>query len=131
MKRLLAGVFEFDEAGRPVGRCDGPRMQKFLISCTRALYFYETFEKLLLPLKVTNISNDFRDSQHTESLRERERFFDSEVGNAEIKGSEKDVFNYSIKEISEKDIKLIRLVFYGTLKHWVYYYPGLSYKGNF
>jgi len=131
VKRLLAEVSEFDYSGRPVGHCDGQRMQRFLAACARAVYFYETFTKLLLPLKVTNIGNDFRNSTHTESLHEREKFFDSEIGNANILGAELDVFNYSIKVKNDMEYVLIRLVFYGTLKHWVYYYPELSYRHGF
>ena len=129
MKRLLSEISEFDAAGRPIGRCDARRMQTFLVGCARACYFHHTFSKLLLPLKVTNISNDFRDSTRTVSLQERESFFDSEMEDSNVLGSEPDIFNYSIR--SKGDIVIVRLVFYGSLKHWIFYYPGLSYKYNF
>jgi hypothetical protein len=121
-RRILAEFSELDH-GRPVGKVDAPRMLEFLRLCARAVYFYETYNKLLGPLRVTNIGNDFRDSAKTAMIRSREHFFDSEMGNAEIRGANPGVFNYSICEKSNERIILVRLVFYGTLKHWVYRHP--------
>ena len=53
----------------------------------------------------------------SKSSAKREDFFDSEMGDADQNGSNPDVFHYSISEKSEQGIILIRLVFYGTLKH--------------
>jgi hypothetical protein len=63
----------------------------FLVGCARACYFHHTYSKLLLPLKVTNLSNDFRDLTRTESLQERERFSDAEIGDSTVLGSEADI----------------------------------------
>ena len=121
-RRILGEFSELDH-GRPVGKVDAKRMLRFLRSCAQAVYFYEKFQKLLGPLRVTNIGNDFRDSRKSAVLRDRERFFDSEMGNSESKGANPGVFQYSVCEKPDDGIILVRLLFFGTLKHWVYRHP--------
>jgi hypothetical protein len=125
MRRLWSEVNEIDN-GRPVGRLDPGRLIRFLQECAQAVYFFETFRKLALPLRVTNLSNDFRDPAQAEGLRKREEFFDSEMGDSKALGANPDVFHYSICEKPEQGITLIRLVFYGTLKHWIYRHPRVG-----
>lgn len=125
MRRIANEIQEIDQ-GRPVGRTDSQRMIRFIRECAQAVYFFHTFKKLTLPLRVTNLSNDFRDVAKTEILQQRERSFDSEMGASEIHGANPDVFNYSISEKTEQGIILVRLVFYGTLKHWIFHHPNVG-----
>jgi hypothetical protein len=122
MHRLWNEVYEIDQ-GRPIAKVDSQRMLRFLRQCAQAVFFFHTFKKLILPLRVTNLGNDFRDFERVEGLRKRQDFFDSEMGGAGLNGSNPDVFHYSISEKSEQGIILIRLVFYGNLKHWIYHRP--------
>ena len=122
-RRILNEFSELDDEGRPIGKVDAPRMIRFMVACARAVYFYEKFEKLLGPLRVTNTGNDFRDPLKAEALRAHERFFDSEMGNCEVRGSNPRVFQYSICQKPERGIILVRLVFYGASKHWVFRHP--------
>ncbi|HAL72447.1 MAG TPA: hypothetical protein DCP71_11805 [Verrucomicrobiales bacterium] len=100
-------------------------MQEFLCSVARGVYFYEKYEKLIVPLKVTNIGNDFSNFEKNIILKKRERHFDSEIGDAPVLGENPKVFNYSI-QVKSNGIKLVRLVFYGNLKYWVFYLPQLN-----
>lgn len=122
MKKLLGETVGISEDGHIAGRADGKRMQQFLCSVARAVYFFETFKKLSVPLKVTNLGNFYRDQEHLNNLHKREAFFDSEMADAPSLGSNPEVFTYSIHEKVE-GIIIVRMIFYGTLKHWVYHHP--------
>jgi len=102
---------------------DARRMVAFLTLCARAVFFFEHMRKLLVPLRVTNLSNNFLDDNLNAELRAREKFFDGEVGDVPILGNNPDVFNYSITEKAIQGIVIVRMVFYGTQKHWVYHHP--------
>lgn len=122
--RLRKEVIGISAEGMAVGKADGERMQSFLRHVAMGVYFYETFEQLTFPLKVTNLGNGYRDEAHRQELQHREVFFDGEMRDSPIFGENPEVFKYSIKRKPEGHI-LIRLVFYGNLKHWVFYYPTL------
>lgn len=122
MRRFENEVYEIDR-GRLIGRVDSRRMLRFFRACAQAVYFFHTFKKLTLPLRVVSLGNDFRDTIRAEELRKSEQFFDTELGNSEIYGANPEVFHYSICEKTQEEIILIRLVFYGTLKHWIYHHP--------
>ena len=124
VKRLLNQTLGVDANGRVIAQQDGPRMTQFLENCARGLYFYEKMTKLLAPLRVTNIGNIFIDPAKTSELEKREQFFDSEMGACEAKGANPDVFQYSLAE-KANGIILIRMVFYGTLKHWIFHHPNV------
>ena len=106
-----------------VGKIDPERMLRFLKTCAQAVYFFQTFKKLTVPLYVVNLGNDFRDSKKAEELRKKEIFFDSELADCEIHGANPEVFHFSICEKPNDNIILIRMVFYGALKHWIYHHP--------
>lgn len=125
IKRLMAEAIGVSTSGDLAGRLDGERMQRFLCSAARALYFYETFKKLTVPLKVTNLSNCYQDHEHLEKLLKRERFFESEMNSAPILGANPEVFSYSIREKANGTV-LLQMTFYGTLKYWVFYKPELN-----
>ena len=123
MKRLLSEIHTVDDLGRPVGNADHERMVRFHKHCARALYFYENLKHLELPLRVTNISNDFRDPAKTQELRSREVFFESQMEDASVLGANPEVFNYSIHHREDEGVILIRTIYYGCLKHWTFHHP--------
>lgn len=125
MKRLMDEAVGTSKEGDFAGLLDADRMQQFLCMLARALYFYEKFEKLIVPLKVANMSNCYRDEAHLQALMKKEMFFESELQEAKILGANPEVFSYSILEKSDGTI-LVQMVFYGTLKNWVFHSPGLT-----
>ena len=125
IKRLMGEAFGVSADGDLAGRLDGERMQRFLCSAARAIYFYETLKKLMVPLRVTNTSNCYRDQEHLKKLIKREAFFESEMDNAPMLGANPEAFSYSIREKAD-GIILVQMIFYGTLKHWVFFNPALS-----
>jgi hypothetical protein len=124
-RRLVSESVGFTEDGRVAARADGPRMERFLCSVAQAVYFFETCKKLLVPLRVTNIGNCARDADHLRTLQEREAGFDAEMGECEVLGANPQVFQYSIRQKSN-GIILVRMAFYGTLKHWVFHQPKIT-----
>ena len=123
MQRLFSEIHTVDEHGQPIGKADRERMIRFHKNCARALYFFDYLKRLDLPLRVTNISNDFRDAEEAEELRKREEFFESQMEGAPLLGANPDVFNYSIWHREDEGIILVRTIYYGSLKHWTFYHP--------
>jgi hypothetical protein len=124
MKRILREAKEFMESG-VVMHVDGPRMVRFMQQCARAVYFFATLNKLKVPLRVTNLTNDPRNPAKRGEQKEREEFFDGEMRGAPSYGENAEVFTYSIREGHGDDVVLIRLLFYGSQKFWVYYHPDV------
>lgn len=125
LKRLASETIGASSGGDVAGRLDGKRMQSFLCSLARALYFHETFKKLTVSLKVSNMSNCYRDEAHLQTLNKREQFFASELHGSPVLGANPEVFSYLFREKADGTI-LVQMVFYGTLKHWVFHFPGIS-----
>lgn len=123
MKRLLSEIHTVDERGQPIGKSDSERMIEFHKNCARALYFFEYVKRLELPLRVTNIYNDFRYPEKVVELRNREAFFESQMEGAPVLGANPEVFNYSIWHREGEGVILVRTVYYGSLKHWTFHHP--------
>lgn len=121
LKLIESQVMAWDAEGRPLVKLDGERMMNHLRLMARGIYFAHTFEKLLVPLRVANISNICEPSR-VDVFKKREQFFASELGNSEIFGANPEVFNYSICN-RPGGVILIQLVFYGTAKSWVFHLP--------
>ena len=122
----IAGEFTEQDAIHLKGNADPLRMQRFIRLCARAVYFWETFEKLMLPLKVVTIGNDFRDPEMTATLKRKEAFFESRLSDAKVLGANPMVFNYSIAEITHEQVTLVRLVFFDSVKFWTYFHPDVK-----
>jgi hypothetical protein len=121
-KRLLKEIHGVD-GGLIVGQLDASRMIPFMRKCAQAIYFHEKWKGLRLPLVVATNSNDFRDPVKAKKLAEIDRSFAAEMKGCERKGANPDVFQYAICEKPEKDVLIVELIFYGTMKHWIFYHP--------
>jgi hypothetical protein len=120
--KLLANEITGADGERVFGKLDAKRMVPFMKRCAQAIYFHEKVKILRRPLVAASNSNDFREPLKAKRLAEIDRSFDAEMNACERKGANPEVFQYAICEPDE-DVLIIELIFYGTMKHWIFYHP--------
>jgi hypothetical protein len=123
LAKLLANEITGADGERVFGKLDVKRMVPFVKQCAQAIYFHEKIKILRLPLVAATNSNDFRDPLKAKRLTEIDRSFHAEMNGCERKGANPEVFQYAICEKPDDDVLIIELIFYGTMKHWIFYHP--------
>ena len=113
-KARIAAELGGDPVGMMRGRLDAPRMKTWLAYCARAVFFWETFERLPHKLWISTVGTD-RSTFELEARRLRiEGSLEVAMRDCPILGMNPECFNYSIL-CESSGIITVRMVFYGII----------------
>lgn len=111
---------------------DRPRLDKGIEHITRALYFYHHQKRLDLPIKVSTPDLLMDKQPNADEINYRTQKIKevtiNVLGNEPEHGENPDIFSYQFKNIEDRNLFLVRMVFYGGFAVTAYASPAVEKK---